>query len=381
MSSGAAEPACVGWRSGRVTAYEPQAARRDRESALLNAVDALLPTMTARAAALDAGAAFPAEDMAALRRLGLLAAPVPERLGGLGAGTEPGGAALALALLRRLGRGNLAVARLFEAHLNALRLVVRFGRADEIRQMAAEALAGHLFGLWVTDAPGAPLRLEGGALVGRKGPCSGAGHCTRALVTVATGQGTRMAVVALAGSEAVSVVAGLQGMRAAANGVVTLDGVAVLCWLGEAGDYLREPDFSCGAWRASAAGALEAMVTEVAAGLRRRGQDEAPMQMARFGAMVMARETALLWLERAAPVAEAADADPAAQVAVVNLARTAVEAACLDAIRDAQRCLELAAFVAPHPVERLVRDLGTYLRQPAPDAALLEAAAWHLRRP
>jgi alkylation response protein AidB-like acyl-CoA dehydrogenase len=349
---------------------------------MLERVSLHVPDMAARGAVLDAQALFPQEDMAILREAGVLAAPVPEALGGLGAGTEPGGAMLALELLRMLGRGNLALARLFEAHLNALRLVIRFGTAEQIAAAAADALAGHRFGLWVTDDRRSPLRWQQGALMGRKGPSSGAGHCSRALVTVATDDGVRMAMVALTGAEKVVPVAGLQGMRAAANGTVTLDGAEVMFWVGAPGDYLREPDFSCGAWRASAAaaGGLEALVEAAAAGLRRREQTEAPLQLARYGAMLIARDTALMWLERAAVLAEAETADPSEQTAVVNLARTVVERACLDAIRDAQRSLGLGAFVAPNPVERLARDLGTYLRQPSPDEVLLEAAAWFLQR-
>ena len=47
----------------------------------------------------------------------------------------------------------------------------------------------------------------------------------------------------------------------------------------------------------------------------------------------------------------------------------------------AQRSLGLAAFIRGAPVERLCRDLGTYLRQPAPDAILDEAAAYFMARP
>ncbi len=99
------------------------------------------------------------------------------------------------------------------------------------------------------------------------------------------------------------------------------------------------------------------------------------MQQARFGEMLIAEETARLWTARAACTAERLEGAIADRVAYVNMARLAVEAACLDAIRLAQRSLGLAAFVRPNPVERLARDLGTYLRQPAPDAVLLEAGA------
>ncbi len=340
----------------------------------------MVPAMLARATGLDKAGAFPAEDIAALRAAGVLAAPLPVEWGGSGAGTEPGGAGPILALMLTLGRGNLSVARLIEAHVNALRLIMRFGDARARAAAAADATSGELFGLWVTDGR-RPLVAQGDRLTGDKGPCSGAGHCTRALVTAETPGGVRMAVVALTGAEAAAPVTGMQGMRAAANGVVTLDGVTVRDWIGASGDYLAEPDFSCGAWRASAAaaGALDGLVAALGDALRRRGQAEAPMQVARFGTALLARDTARLWAERVAAVAENAG-DPAAQVATVNLGRLAVERACLDTIELAQRSVGMGAFVAPNPVERMIRDLGTYLRQPAPDAVLLEAASWHLAR-
>jgi alkylation response protein AidB-like acyl-CoA dehydrogenase len=352
-----------------------------RRAELLRTLRALVAPMQSRAAEHDSGARFPGDDIAALRKAGLLAAPMPEQCGGLGLGTEPAGAETLAEALRLCGQGNLAVARLFEAHVNALRLIFRYGPREAAQAAASDAAAGHLFGLWVTDPPGAePLAAERDILRGRKGPCSGAGHCTRALVTAATLDGVRMAAITLSGRETVLPLAGLQGMRAAANGTVVLDGIRVDHWIGWPGDYLREPDFSCGAWRASAAaaGGLDALVEAVRADLRRTARAPAPLQQARFGALLIAQETCRLWTARAAAIAESDAEDPAAQVAYVNLARLAIERACLDALTLAQRSLGLAAFIAPNPVERIARDLGTYLRQPAPDAVLLEAAAFHL---
>jgi alkylation response protein AidB-like acyl-CoA dehydrogenase len=90
--------------------------------------------------------------------------------------------------------------------------------------------------------------------------------------------------------------------------------------------------------------------------------------------MLIAQETARLWTAAAAKRAESAKGPVADRVAYVNLARIAVETACLEAMQLAQRALGLAAFVRPNPVERLLRDLAVYLRQPAPDAVLTEAA-------
>jgi hypothetical protein len=87
-----------------------------------------------------------------------------------------------------------------------------------------------------------------------------------------------------------------------------------------------------------------------------------------------------LWLHRAARMAEDPGADPVQAVAYVGLARIAIETACLDAMRLVQRSLGLSAFRRGNPVEQLCRDLGTYLRQPAPDEVLTEAAACFARK-
>ncbi len=345
-----------------------------------------LDAIASRAAALDETGAFPAVDVALLASAGLATAPLPRAEGGEGAGTEAAGLGAILGLLGALGRANLSVGRLFEAHVNVVRLVFRYGGPGHRAMVVEGCRAGALFGLWVTDAPGQVLRREGGVLVGSKGPCSGAGHLGRALVTVTEKDDVRMALVTLTGREAVEPLGPrLHGMRASANGTIRLDGVVVpdAAVFGRDGDYLREPDLSTGAWRTLAvtSGGLDALVDVVRGQLRRRGHDGAPLQRARFGEMLIAQETVRLWTRRAAEVAEQGEAPVADQVAYVNLARIAVEGACLDAMRHAQRALGLGALLRPHPAERLVRDLATYLRQPAPDDVLTEAAGHALAGP
>ena len=335
--------------------------------------------MQARAIELDAREAFPEHDFTLLRQIGALLAPLPTRFGGCGAGTEAAGADLLIGLLGALGQGNLSIGRLFEAHVNALQLLMTFGSPVQMEQAAADVRAGHLFGLWVTDPFGRTLTLDTGGLRGSKGPCSGAGHATRALVTVLTSAGNRMAVLPVDRLTPVEPMQGmLQGMRAAANGVVHFAGVvlAANALVGEPGDYLREPHLSCGAWRTTAVtlGGLDALVAATRDQLVRKRHQDAPLQQDRFGRMLIAQETARLWTVAAAQRAERAEGSVADRVAYVNLARIAVETACLDAMRLAQRALGLAAFIRPNPVERLLRDLSVYLRQPAPDAVLTEAA-------
>lgn len=352
---------------------------------LLTKLAHLVPAMQARAIQLDEDEAFPEQDIELLRDLGVLVAPVPRRLGGSGAGTEPEGTELLIGLLRTLGEGNLAVGRLVEAHVNALQLIVTYGDAGQVERVAEDARQGLLHGLWVTDPLGQALVVEGDRLRGDKGPCSGGGHVTRALVTVQTTTGTRMALIDVGPTATVKPMRGiLHGMRASANAVISFEDVVLgpAAFVGQPGDYLREPYLSTGAWRTTAVtlGGLDALVAATRAQLTRKGHQDAPLQQERFGRMLIAQETARLWTIEAARRTETHQGTVADRVAYVNLARIAVETACLDAMRLAQRSLGLGSFLRPNRVERLLRDLAVYLRQPAPDAVLTEAAHHALAR-
>ncbi len=341
--------------------------------------------MQAEAARLDEEVGFPHQSFARLRDLGFLSATLPRARGGAGFGEGAAGAAALLRLFVTLGEGHLSVARLYEAHVNALQLICRYGSEELARRCARDAAAGELFALWVTDPPEGGVSMGPGLVLdGRKFFCSGAGVATRALITVAMAGGTRMLVVALEpGRRVHPSQVKLAGMRAAITGAVDFSGMRVEAGalLGEAGDYLREPVFSAGAWRgaAGALGGLTALVNLHRAEMRRRGRDADPHQRARFGQLVLAHETARLWMDRAALRACLEDGTADEIVAYVNLARLAVEAACLDAIRLTQRGLGLSAFMDGHPAERVARDLATYLRQPAPDETLVKAAEYYFR--
>jgi alkylation response protein AidB-like acyl-CoA dehydrogenase len=180
-------------------------------------------------------------------------------------------------------------------------------------------------------------------------------------------------------------IAPLQGMRAAVTGMVDFTGCVISgdACLGRPGDYHREPDFSGGAWRSSAVafGGLCGILALAQSELAKAGRLADPHQLQRLGTAMISQETSRLWLHQAARIAEQPGADPERAVAYVGLARIAIETACLDAIRLIQRSLGLSAFRQGSPVERICRDLGTYLRQPAPDEVLTDAAAYFARQP
>jgi alkylation response protein AidB-like acyl-CoA dehydrogenase len=358
-------------------------------TALLSRVEQLVPQIQAQAAECDAAAQLPRNAVAQLKDLGVLRATLPVALGGLGFGEGADGAPLLFRMLYLLGQASLAVARIVDCHINALQLILRYGTLAQAERAAVDIWAGHLFALWTADprdAAGVSITPHGDgyALEGAKAFCVGAGVATRALITARTATGAQLVMVDLAPGERVrSDDEKLGGIRAAVTGSVDFSdlGVPAEALLGAEGDYLREPVFSAGAWRGSAAalGGLGALLDIHRGELIARQRDRDPHQRARFGQAVMAHETARLWVEQAALRACREDGSPVAIVAYVNLARLAVEAACLDAMRLTQRGLGLQAFMAGHPAERLCRDLAVYLRLPAPDEIMDKAAAFYLQ--
>lgn len=341
-------------------------------------------TAATRAVAHDRDDGFPAEDVSDLGRLGLLAAPVPSSAGGAGLGEEPGARGLAT-VLRLVGYGSLALGRLYEGHVNALQLVARYGAPEQRERLFADARDGHLFGVWNTEPHGGGLTVEDGAdgmrLAGVKTFASGAGFVTRALVTSRApgGSGTVMLVVPLEpGSRADLSAWQPHGMRASATGTLDFAGIAVTARdiLGNPDDYFRQPDFSGGAWRFAAVqvGGIESVFDAWRGHLAATGRGGDPHQLARLGEGAIAVEGARFWVERAAETVSAVLLPPERVVAFVNLARLAVERAGLDVLQLAQRSVGLQGFLRPHPLERLSRDLATYLRQPGPDRALTAAA-------
>ena len=83
-------------------------------------IAALASRLTTFRSANHAADRFPAGIVEILRRLGILAAPLPRSAGGAGWGTETAGVSALCDALRMLGYTSLAAGRIFEAHVNAL---------------------------------------------------------------------------------------------------------------------------------------------------------------------------------------------------------------------------------------------------------------------
>jgi alkylation response protein AidB-like acyl-CoA dehydrogenase len=354
----------------------------DTQSELFDSLSAMVPGLMQEAAANDSAAAFPLAGLKRLRAAGLLMAPVPVEFGGFGLHTNGESQAL-YRLLHLLGYADLSLGRIFEAHVNAIELIRQYGTPRQMEAAALGAQAGDLFALWVTDSPKHAVQLSRElTLSGEKWFCSAAGFARQALITAQTEEGSQMLLIPqLEGVPVTERGVSLSGMRAAKTGSVDLAGVVLHedALIGAPGDYLREPAFSTGAWRSSAValGGLAALIDTTRDQLCTRGRADNPFQRTRFGHTIVAHETGRLWMLEAVKRVDAAPAEEA--VAYVNLARTAVETGCLDALRHVQRSLGLAAFMRGSIVERIARDLTTYLRQPAPDDVLVEAAGYFVQ--
>ncbi|MEF2552651.1 acyl-CoA dehydrogenase family protein [Aurantimonas sp. A2-1-M11] len=315
-------------------------------------------------------AAFPHAAFALLANSSLAADPPlePARIGDL------------LRLLAAIGRGDLSVGRIYEGHVNALLLIRAYG-SDAQREAVRHAAAdGAWLGVWNTDAPGHPLTETAGTLSGAKNFASGVDGLSRAIVTVPSEAGRQMLLMPLADAPVDRSWWDPMGMRGSGSHVVDFSGVVIddAHRLGRPGDYTTEPWFSGGAIRFAAVqvGGLHAVFDVALEHLTRTGRAADPYQAQRLARMGLAVDAAHGWLVRGARAWASAAADPADAakqrhlVATANATRSAVEAAALAVLEDAERAVGAAGFNRPHPLERLVRDLRTYLRQPNPDGAL-----------
>ncbi len=347
----------------------------------------------AHAGAIDCDGAFPADEFRWLYEQGLLAAPLHPALGGVGLGSLPGTTPDLLKLLRQIGRGNLAVGRLYEGHVNALLLLQTFGTPQQQAAWAADVHAGRQFSVWNTQAgdgvhlaalPDGKFQLQGA-----KTFASGAEHVARPLITGATEDGgwQMMIVPTERVQTAVSDPSFWHplGMRATASVHMDFTGLEVgpEDLLGQPGDYYKQPAFGGGGIRFMAVqmGGAAAVLEHTRQFLRDQNRTEDPFQRERVGKMASLIEAGDLWLGGAGEITDNPDADAETVVQYAHIARAAIEEICLDVLRLAERCVGARGLLRPNPFERIHRDLTLYLRQPGSDAALVDAGRYVLESP
>ena len=331
------------------------------------------------AAETDASGVIGAQLWAEFRRCGLAMSPFPEHLGGSGLNSPHRHREL-YAILRLVGAADLSVGRLFEGHVNAVALVEKYGSHSQQRALSDRIAAGGLSAVWgADDANG--LQVIGGcspALRGRKILASGAGFVTDPVVTARTADGQVLCLLQLTMEEEVDLSRwNAQGMRSTATGSIELSGIRLTTenMIGSSGDFTRQPYFSGGAWRFCAVhvGAIERLVDLFRDHLEARGRGQDPYQLQRLAQAIASAKTARYWVEEAARRL-ATEPDTGNVVAFANLTRMVTERCALDVMETVQRGIGLVSFVKPNPIERISRDLATYLRQPMPDLAMSDGA-------
>ncbi|WP_226163593.1 acyl-CoA dehydrogenase family protein [Hymenobacter terricola] len=354
----------------------------------------LAPQLFAQAAETDVEGGFPTQEFGWLQAAGLLTAVLPPALGGAGL-DAPAATLPLLQVLQHVGRGNLAVGRVYEGHVNALVLIQQLGSPAQVKQYAADARAGRLFGVWNTEDPAQGVHLEAlpngrYRLRGAKTFASGAGHLARPLITGALpdGQGWQLFVLP-ANHQPPALDRSFWrplGMRATASFRADLTGLEIgpEDLIGPPNAYYQQPAFSGGAIRFAAVqlGGAEALFEETRDFLRGLGRIDDPYQRQRLGEMAIGLESGRQWLRGAAGHAARAGATAPegaeATVAYANMMRTAIEKICLDMLQLAERSVGARGLLQPLPFERLHRDLTHYLRQPAPDGTLADVGRFVL---
>lgn len=337
------------------------------------------------AAKIDHEGYFPVEEFEYMKNTGLFAITLP----GNSLSFENNKTAGLLKLLKQIGKASLPVGRIYEGHINALYLIHLFGLpAQQQRWFADAAIHKKLFGVWNTqDAGGVKIHDLGNGkykLEGTKMFCSGAGWIQRPLVTgeliSPKKRGWQMCVIPIEKVKALKADSSFWkplGMRASASFRMDLTGVELneSDLLGNPGSYYQQPYFGGGAIRFAAVqlGGAEAILEETHQFLKSAKRTDDPFQRARMAELTYLVETGNLWINQAGLKTDEWLNKPGTAdqiIAYANMTRTVIEDICLKTLQLAEKSVGSRGLMRPHPLERIHRDLTTYLRQPAPDATL-----------
>jgi alkylation response protein AidB-like acyl-CoA dehydrogenase len=381
--------------------YEPIAKcpldRRDIRAQIAETID----FCGTNAATIDCNGAFPVREFELIAKSGLLSAPLAIDLGGLGLGIDASSLPQLLTILKDIGRANLAVGRIYEGHVNGLQLVQTFGTPAQIATYARDAHQDKIFGVWNAEAADGvkiiPLGHDKYRLEGSKTFATGCGYVERPFVNGALPDGTWQMCIVPMERVATNVDPSWwqpAGMRATASFKVDFTDIILdrSDLLGKPGDYYRQPWLTAGVVRFAAVqlGGAEALFDGTRQFLQSLGRIKDPYQEQRLGKMAISIESGYLWLQgaaaqldRYAPIfagePDASHPQAAALVAYASMVRTAIEQICMEAIQLAERSVGTRGLLPPEPLERVIRDLTLYLRQPAFDAALATVGQYALQ--
>ena len=280
-----------------------------------------------------------------------------------------GGSTLARwTLLADLAAADLTVARVVEAHLDAVAILAEAG--PDAGRLPGDAPGDDAtWGVFAAEAPGAVLEAEpdghGGWLVnGVKPWCSLAGRLSHALVTAHVPGDRQLFAISLrhAGVRVEDGAWHARGLVDVPSGPVHLDRVPAVA-VGGPGWYLRRPGFAHGGigvaacWYGGAVGVARALV----AAARRREPDQ--LALWHIGQADLDLEAARQSLAAAAEEVDAGRACGAAGERLALRARSTVAAAAESILARTGHALGPAPLTLDDAHARRVADLTVYLRQ------------------
>ena len=263
-------------------------------------------------------------------------------------------------LLFEIGREDLSLARLSEAHWDAVAI---------LRESRNEPKVDCVYGVWAAERPGQALALERDEFFfrinGKKRFCSGAGLVDRALVTVGDAQPQLVDVDLRGNNDALRFDDSswkTSAFEETQTSTVTFEDVQVSSddLIGAPGWYLQRPGFwhgACGpaaCWAGGAAG-----LVDYAKEQSRRD----PHTLAHLGAMHAAIWALQSFLDTAGHEIDATPSDCQKALVLALTVRHLVEQASTDVLR------RLARAYGPHPlamdeeIARRYQELDLYLRQ------------------
>ena len=259
-----------------------------------------------------------------------------------------------------IGREDLSLARLAEAHVDALAILAEAGRRPD---------PNALYGVWAAETSDQPLRLDrtpsGLELNGVKAFCTGAGLLDRALITVFIPDHRIVDVDLRASTDALSV--DRTGWRARAfsetrTAAVTFVRVAVAeeDVIQDPGWYLDRPGFwhgACGpasCWAGGAVGLVDYACSQ---------SRSDPHTLAHLGAMHADAWSLRAYLDSAGRGIDEYPANQeSARIRALTL-RHLVEQACTDVLRRFARTYGPRPLALDRDISRRYQELDLYVRQ------------------
>jgi alkylation response protein AidB-like acyl-CoA dehydrogenase len=259
-----------------------------------------------------------------------------------------------------VGREDLGLARLAEAHWDAVAILAEAGQKSE---------PDVLYGVWASEIPGQAMSLQQDAtsyrVHGTKKFCSGAGLVDRALVTVGSPEHRLVEVNLRDGAGEVEIDNSawqVDAFRNTQTATVAFNGLKISldALIGGIGWYLERPGFwhgACGpaaCWAGGAAGLLDYAM--------RSARDDAHT-LAHLGAMHANVWACEAYLDAAGKEIDAHRADPASAQMRALQVRHLIEQACTDTLRRFARAYGPYPLCMEREVACRYQETELYLRQ------------------